>query len=62
MLPGQVVADYAAAADALAQSFGMTECRVRSVPGHPGLVWPGVGLLLLHAWLEPKGDKEAAHA
>lgn len=38
MLPGQTVADYAAAADQLAQSFGMTECRVRSVPGRPQLV------------------------
>lgn len=35
MLPGQTFADYAAAADRLAQTFGVDECRVRSVPRRP---------------------------
>ncbi len=35
MLPGQTFADYAAAADRLLQTFGVRECRVRSVPRRP---------------------------
>ena len=32
MLPGQTLDDYAAVADRLAQTFGVEDCRVRSVP------------------------------
>ena len=35
MLPGQTTLDYADAADRLAQTFGVVECRVRSVPRRP---------------------------
>lgn len=35
MLPGQTTLDYADAADRLAQTFGVIECRVRSVPKRP---------------------------
>jgi len=35
MLPGQTILDYTAAADRLAQTFGVVECRVRSVPKRP---------------------------
>lgn len=35
MLPGQTTLDYADAADRLAQTFGVLECRVRSVPRRP---------------------------
>lgn len=35
MLPGQTTLDYADAADRLAQTFGVVECRVRSVPKRP---------------------------
>lgn len=38
MLPGQTVADYTNRAEALAQSFGLRDCRVRSVPDRPQLV------------------------
>lgn len=38
MLPGQTVGDYVAVTEQLAQSFGMVECRVRSIPGRPHLV------------------------
>jgi S-DNA-T family DNA segregation ATPase FtsK/SpoIIIE len=41
MLPGQTFADYAAAADRLAQTFGVAECRVRSMPRrhHDLVLW-----------------------
>jgi S-DNA-T family DNA segregation ATPase FtsK/SpoIIIE len=41
MLPGQTFADYAQAADRLAQTFGVAECRVRSVPRrhHDLVLW-----------------------
>ncbi|QDP94823.1 cell division protein FtsK [Microlunatus elymi] len=35
MLPGQVLDDFAAVADRLAQTFGALDCRVHSVPGRP---------------------------
>ena len=35
MLPGQTVEDYAAVADRLAQTFGASAVRVRSVPARP---------------------------
>jgi S-DNA-T family DNA segregation ATPase FtsK/SpoIIIE len=33
MLPGQTLSDWAANAPRLAQTFGVVDCRVRSVPG-----------------------------
>lgn len=38
MLPGQTVADYTNRAEALAQSFGLRDCRVGSVPDRPQLI------------------------
>jgi S-DNA-T family DNA segregation ATPase FtsK/SpoIIIE len=35
MLPGQTIESWAEAADGLAQTFGVSGCRVRSVPGRP---------------------------
>ncbi|HEY8722097.1 FtsK/SpoIIIE domain-containing protein [Pengzhenrongella sp.] len=35
MLPGQTVDSWADVAEGLAQTFGVNECRVRAVPGHP---------------------------
>jgi DNA segregation ATPase FtsK/SpoIIIE, S-DNA-T family len=34
MLPGQVIEDWTTAGPRLAQTFGVVECRVRSVPAH----------------------------
>jgi len=34
MLPGQTLTDWATNAPRLAQTFGVLDCRVRSVPGH----------------------------
>lgn len=38
MLAGQTIDDYAAVSDRLAQTFGATDCRIRSVPSRPHLV------------------------
>ncbi|GAA2109483.1 FtsK/SpoIIIE domain-containing protein [Microlunatus panaciterrae] len=38
MIPGQTLEDYAAVSDRLAQTFGTTDCRTRSVPSKPHLV------------------------
>ncbi len=42
MLPGQTVEDYAAVSDRLAQTFGATAVRVRSVPQRPHHVEMGL--------------------
>jgi S-DNA-T family DNA segregation ATPase FtsK/SpoIIIE len=39
MLPGQTLTDWATNAPRLAQTFGVLDCRVRSVPGRP-VTWP----------------------
>jgi DNA segregation ATPase FtsK/SpoIIIE, S-DNA-T family len=41
MLPGQTLSDWAANAPRLAQTFGVVDCRVRSVPGraHDLALW-----------------------